>query len=220
MKPMTKKLLLGIPTVTLSAVLACTVAGCGGSAPSGSAGSSGGSAPVEKKAKTYESQTVEVAGITYESVAHGTFYRGDAKKQDGFYLYVKITNNNAKNRTFDSFNVHASPAILRQATRCLVPAKRPCSTTLQARLLMGFTRASTFPRDQISVRARPSACRSAGRSMTIMADRFTEEREYRPFGQIRDNYPKYLLTRDDVIQQRDGIIHANIPEFMQNGKKF
>ena len=69
MKPMTKKLLLGIPTVTLSAVLACTVAGCGSSAPSGSAGSSGGSAPVQeksKKAKAYESQTVEVAGITYE----------------------------------------------------------------------------------------------------------------------------------------------------------
>lgn len=84
MKPMTKKLLLGIPTVTLSAVLACAVAGCGGSAPSSSAGSSGGSAPVEKKAKAYESQTVEVAGITYESVAHGTFYRGDAKLQDGF----------------------------------------------------------------------------------------------------------------------------------------
>ena len=111
MKPMTKKLLLGIPTATLSAVLACTVAGCGGSAPSGSAGSSGGRAPVQeksKKAKAYESQTVEVAGITYESVAHGTFYRGDAKKQDGFYLHIKITNNNTKNRTFSSFNVHAA----------------------------------------------------------------------------------------------------------------
>lgn len=108
---MTKKLLLGIPTVTLSAVLACTVAGCGSSAPSGSAGSSGGSAPVQeksKKAKAYESQTVEVAGITYESVAHGTFYRGDAKLQDGFYLHIKITNNNTKNRTFSSFNVHAA----------------------------------------------------------------------------------------------------------------
>ena len=108
MKPMTKKLLLGIPTVTLSAVLACTVAGCGGNAPSGS----GGSAPVQeksKKAKAYESQTVEVAGITYESVAHGTFYRGDAKKQDGFYLHIKITNNNTKNRTFSSFKrVHAA----------------------------------------------------------------------------------------------------------------
>ena len=57
-------------------------------------------------------------------------------------------------------------------------------------------------------------------AMTIMSDRSTEEREYRPFEQIRDNYPKYLLTRSDSIQQRDGIIHANIPEFMQNGKKF
>lgn len=57
-------------------------------------------------------------------------------------------------------------------------------------------------------------------AMTIMADRSTEEREYRPFGQIRDNYPKYLLTRGDVIQQRDGIIHANIPVFMQEGRTF
>ena len=57
-------------------------------------------------------------------------------------------------------------------------------------------------------------------AMTIMADRSTEEREYRTFEQIMDNYPKYLLTRGDVIQQRDGIIHANIPEFMQEGRAF
>ena len=57
-------------------------------------------------------------------------------------------------------------------------------------------------------------------AMTIMADRSTEEREYRPFEQIRDNYPKYLLTRSDPIQLRDGIIHANIPEFMQQGRAF
>ena len=57
-------------------------------------------------------------------------------------------------------------------------------------------------------------------AMTIMADRSTEEREYRPFEQVRDNYPKYLLTRSDPIQQRDGIIHANIPEFMQEGRTF
>ena len=57
-------------------------------------------------------------------------------------------------------------------------------------------------------------------AMTIMADRSTEEREYRPFEQIKDNYPKYLLTRSDPIQQRNGIIHANIPEFMQEGMAF
>lgn len=34
-------------------------------------------------------------------------------------------------------------------------------------------------------------------AMIIMADRATEEREYRPFTQIMDNYPKYLLTRSD-----------------------
>lgn len=43
-------------------------------------------------------------------------------------------------------------------------------------------------------------------AMTIMADRATEEREYRPFTQIKDNYPKYLLTRSDPIQLRDGIL--------------
>ena len=57
-------------------------------------------------------------------------------------------------------------------------------------------------------------------AMTIMADWSTEEREYRPFEQIKDNYPKYLLTRNDPIQQRDGIIHANIPEFMQEERTF
>ncbi len=57
-------------------------------------------------------------------------------------------------------------------------------------------------------------------AMTIMADRATEEREYRPFTQIKDNYPKYLLTRSDPIQQRDGIIHTNIPEFIQEGRIF
>ena len=50
MKPVTRKLLLGIPTVTLSAVLACTLAGCGDNAPSGS----GGSAPVQEKSKKAE----------------------------------------------------------------------------------------------------------------------------------------------------------------------
>lgn len=57
-------------------------------------------------------------------------------------------------------------------------------------------------------------------AMTIMANRATEEREYRLFARIKDNYPKYLLTRSDPIQHRDGIIHANIPEFMQEGRAF
>ena len=57
-------------------------------------------------------------------------------------------------------------------------------------------------------------------AMTIMASRETEEREYRPLEQIRDNYPKYLLTRNDPIQRRNGILHCNLPSFMKENKDF
>jgi len=53
--------------------------------------------------------------------------------------------------------------------------------------------------------------------MTMMASRETEDREYAPLERIRDNYPKYILTRNDPIQKRNGIIHANLPEFMRDG---
>ena len=52
-------------------------------------------------------------------------------------------------------------------------------------------------------------------AMTI-ADRDTEEREYRPFYNIKDNYPKYLLTLDPLLQKRDGVIHLNLTESMKN----
>ena len=57
-------------------------------------------------------------------------------------------------------------------------------------------------------------------AMTIMADRATEEREYRPLEQIRDNYPKLVLTRADPIQRRSGIIHENVPELIAYGLDF
>lgn len=57
-------------------------------------------------------------------------------------------------------------------------------------------------------------------AMTIMASRETEDREYRPFMMIRDNYPKCLVTRNDITQQRDGVIHVNAPEFMAAGRSF
>ena len=56
--------------------------------------------------------------------------------------------------------------------------------------------------------------------MTMMNDRKTEDREYAPLEKIRDNYPKYILTRNDPIQQRNGIIHRNLPEFMRAGTTF
>ena len=57
-------------------------------------------------------------------------------------------------------------------------------------------------------------------SMTMMADKATEDREYTPLEAISDNYPKYILTRNDMLQQRNGIIHKNIPEFMVNDEEF
>ena len=56
--------------------------------------------------------------------------------------------------------------------------------------------------------------------MTIMSSKETEEREYRPLETIKDNYPKYVLTRSDPIQHRNGIIHKNMPDLMKNGEKF
>ncbi len=57
-------------------------------------------------------------------------------------------------------------------------------------------------------------------AMTIMASAETEEREYRPLEAIKDNYPKYLLTRNDLLQKRNGIKHENIPLFMRNNQLF
>ena len=56
--------------------------------------------------------------------------------------------------------------------------------------------------------------------MSMMGDRKTEDREYAPLEKIRDNYPKYILTRNDPVQDRNGIIHRNIPDFMRSSIMF
>ena len=48
----------------------------------------------------------------------------------------------------------------------------------------------------------------------------TEEREYRPLEQIKDSYPKYVMTMDRLLQKRSGIHHVNIISFMNEGKMF
>ncbi len=48
----------------------------------------------------------------------------------------------------------------------------------------------------------------------------TEECEYRPLEQIADNYPKFVMTRGDMIQKRNGIRHVNLPEFIQTQGSF
>ena len=57
-------------------------------------------------------------------------------------------------------------------------------------------------------------------AMTIMDSLKTEDREYRPLESIMDNYPKYLITRNDLIQHRNGIIHVNIAPFMKQNREF
>lgn len=57
-------------------------------------------------------------------------------------------------------------------------------------------------------------------SMTIMNSIDTENREYRPLESIKDNYPKYLLTRNDLIQHRSGIKHYNMAPFMKENQMF
>lgn len=53
-------------------------------------------------------------------------------------------------------------------------------------------------------------------AMTI-AERSTEDREYRPFEKIRDSYPRYLFTLDPLPQTRDGVRHLNLMEFIAQG---
>ena len=57
-------------------------------------------------------------------------------------------------------------------------------------------------------------------AMTITADKATEDREYNSLEKIRDNYPKFVLTRNDIIQRRNGIIHENLPDFMKQSRAF
>ncbi|MBQ5345255.1 MAG: ATP-binding protein, partial [Acidaminococcaceae bacterium] len=55
---------------------------------------------------------------------------------------------------------------------------------------------------------------------TIALSKETEDREYRPLEAIRDNYTKYVATLDPLLQQRNGIRHINLIDFMKDGKRF
>ena len=104
-KPVVKKVMMGVPAVALSAALACTMAGCGGT-EGGQGGSGDGTAATQA---AYQSQSIDVEGFTVESLADGTYYRGDVYKADGFWLRVKITNNNDKPMKRFSFITTGAP---------------------------------------------------------------------------------------------------------------
>lgn len=55
---------------------------------------------------------------------------------------------------------------------------------------------------------------------TIALSKETEDREYRPLESVRDNYPKYVITTDYLMQQRNGIKHLNIMELMLDKTEF
>lgn len=55
---------------------------------------------------------------------------------------------------------------------------------------------------------------------TIALSRETEDREYRPLESIKDNYPKYVMTIDYLLQHRSGIRHVNLIDFIRTEQKF
>lgn len=55
---------------------------------------------------------------------------------------------------------------------------------------------------------------------TILASKETEDREYRPLEKIRDNYPKYVMTTDYLLQHRNGITHVNLIDFINGENQF
>ena len=55
---------------------------------------------------------------------------------------------------------------------------------------------------------------------TILLSKDTEDREYRPLEMIRDNYNKYVMTTDFLLQKRNGIRHVNLMEFICQEQRF
>ena len=56
---------------------------------------------------------------------------------------------------------------------------------------------------------------------TILFSKEREDREYRSLESNRHyNYPRYLLTTDNLLQKRNGIIRANILDFIKHNKNF
>lgn len=54
----------------------------------------------------------------------------------------------------------------------------------------------------------------------MLQSRDTENREYRPLESIRDNYRKYVMTTDYMLQKRNGIMHVNLMDFIGNALRF
>lgn len=47
-----------------------------------------------------------------------------------------------------------------------------------------------------------------------MGDEATRDREFREYKNIKDNFPKYVLSMDKVDFSRNGVAHKNIIDFL------
>jgi predicted AAA+ superfamily ATPase len=48
----------------------------------------------------------------------------------------------------------------------------------------------------------------------LLASPETEAREFAPLERIKDNFPKYVISMDDIDMSRNGIRHCNIRDFL------
>ena len=55
---------------------------------------------------------------------------------------------------------------------------------------------------------------------TINESLETAAREFKPLEMIKDNYPRYLMTTDYLLQQNNGIRHVNLLEYIKSNNKF
>jgi predicted AAA+ superfamily ATPase len=50
----------------------------------------------------------------------------------------------------------------------------------------------------------------------LLASESTIDREFRVLTEIKDNYPKYVLSLDEFDMSRDGVTHRNIRDFLMS----
>lgn len=53
----------------------------------------------------------------------------------------------------------------------------------------------------------------------LLSDEDTVKREFKPLKMIQDNYPKYVITMDDLNFSHDGIIHMNLIDFLTKNEE-
>ena len=60
---------------------------------------------------------------------------------------------------------------------------------------------------------------SPHRSKDLIASEETEKREFGSLDNIKDNYPKYVISMTPLVRRSDrqGVVHLGLREFLKNG---